>query len=138
MTTRPSAKPAPRSTPETAMFWDKARRRELWLPRCTETGRFFFPPRAFSPFTGGPIDWQQVSGRARLASFNISHRPAPGFDEGPYVVAIAELEEGPHMLTNLPGAPVDPEALHIGAELEVTFEDRGDHVVPQFRLVQEA
>lgn len=139
MNARISTKPLPRPTPETAPFWEKSREHELWLPRCVETGRFFFPPRAFSPFTGGAIEWRQVSGRATLASFNISHRPAPGFqDELPYIVAIAALDEGPRMLTNLPGAPTDPATLKIGARLQVTFEDRGEVTIPQFRLAEEA
>ncbi|MFC3172848.1 Zn-ribbon domain-containing OB-fold protein [Novosphingobium bradum] len=128
----------PRPTPETAPFWDHAAQGELWLPRCRDTGRFFFPPRAFSPFTGGPIDWEQASGRATLASFLVVHQPAPGFaEEVPYVVALARLEEGPHLMTNLPGAPADPQVLRaaIGAPLELTFEQRGDHALPQFRLV---
>ena len=38
------------------------------------------------------------------------------------------------MMTNLPGAPIDPAMLKIGAPLTVTFEERGDMVIPQFRL----
>ncbi|MCB2073960.1 MAG: OB-fold domain-containing protein [Novosphingobium sp.] len=131
-----SDKMLPVPTPETRVFWDKAKDRELWLPRCVDTGRFFFPPRQFSPFTGGAVEWQRASGEARLASFLVVHRPGPGFEEEvPYIVAIAELREGPHMLTNLPGTPADPAAIRIGAELEVSFEERGEMCIPQFRMV---
>lgn len=130
----PIPKPLPKPTPETATFWDKAKAHELWLPRCVDTGRFFFPPRAHSPFTGGAIAWERVSGRATLASFNIPHRPMAGFT-APYIVAIAQLAEGPMMLTNLPGTPPDPAAIAIGAALEVCFEDQGDITLPQFRIV---
>ncbi|MTD54742.1 Zn-ribbon domain-containing OB-fold protein [Amycolatopsis pithecellobii] len=125
----------PEPTPETQTFWDKARLGELWLPKCVQTGRVFFPPRASSPFTGGPVSWERASGRASLASYVIVHRPAPGFEEGPYIVAIVALEEGPHMLTNLPGTSPEPAGLPIGAPLELTFEQRGDVAIPQFRLV---
>jgi uncharacterized OB-fold protein len=132
-------KPVPAPTPETAMFWEKAALHELWLPRCVDSGRFFFPPRAFSPFTGGTIRWERASGRARLASFLIVHQAAPGFaGEVPYITALAELEEGPHMVTNLPGAPADPAKLRIGAPLEVVFEPRGETALPQFRLAEPA
>ncbi|HEX7854208.1 MAG TPA: Zn-ribbon domain-containing OB-fold protein [Sphingobium sp.] len=130
-----NAKFLPQPTPETRLFWDKARAGELWLPRCVDTGRVFFPPRAFSPFTGGAVDWVRASGRATLASYVIVHRPAPGFEgEVPYIVAMAALEEGPHLLTNLPGAPADPSGLVIGAPLELVFEERDGIVLPQFRL----
>jgi uncharacterized OB-fold protein len=126
----------PKPTPETAFFWTKVTERELWLPRCVDTGRVFFPPRDFSPFTGGAITWERASGRATLASFIIAHRPAPGFEEEvPYIIALAALEEGPHMMTNLPGSPPDPTTLTIGAPLEVVFEKIDDAVLPQFRVV---
>lgn len=132
------SKPVPIPTPETQPFWDKAREGELWLPRCVDSGRFFFPPRMFSPFTGGAVSWERASGRATLASFLIVHRPSPGYqDGGPYIVALAQLEEGPRLMTNLPGAPADPSALTIGAALEVTFEPRGEMVLPQFRLTDD-
>lgn len=130
-----TAKYAPQPTPEARIFWDKARLGELWLPTCVDSGRAFFPPRQFSPFTGGAVQWAQASGRATLASYVIVHRAAPGF-EAPYIIAIAKLEEGPRMLTNLPGAPVDPDRLPIGAPLELTFETRGDLALPQFRLTE--
>jgi hypothetical protein len=130
-----SSKPVPKPTPETQTFWDKAREHELWLPKCVDSGKVFFPPRAFSPFTGGAVTWEKASGRAKLASFIVVHRPAPGYEaEVPYIIAIAELEEGVRMMTNLPGAPADPAALKIGAPLTVSFEERGDMVIPQFRL----
>jgi uncharacterized protein len=130
-----NSKPVPKPTPETRYFWDKARLHELWLPRCVDSGKFFFPPRLFSPFTGGAVAWERVSGRARLASFLIIHRASTGYEqEVPYIVALAELDEGPRMMTNLPGTPPDPTRLEIGARLTVTFEQRDDMVLPQFRL----
>lgn len=124
----------PTPTPEANIFWDKAALGELWLPLCVETARAFFPPRSFSPFTGGPVSWTKASGRATLASYVIVHRPDPGF-EAPYVVAVAELAEGPRLLTNLPGAPPYPDRLVLGAPLELTFEVRNDQAIPQFRMV---
>ncbi|WP_425587125.1 Zn-ribbon domain-containing OB-fold protein [Streptomyces violaceusniger] len=87
-------RPAP--TPETQTYGDKARLGELWLPTCAHTGRAFFPPRARSPFNGGPVSWKRASGRATLASYVVVHRASPGFEgEAPYVVAIVALPEGP-------------------------------------------
>ena len=132
-----SAKFLPRPTPETQIFWDKARLGELWLPKCVDTGRAFFPPRAFSPFTGGRVSWERASGRATLASFIIVYRAAPGFEANvPYIVAMAALEEGPHVLANLPGSSPEPDKLPIGAPLKLIFEERGDITLPQFRLVE--
>ncbi|MFT3965243.1 MAG: OB-fold domain-containing protein [Sphingobium sp.] len=134
-----TAKFLPQPSPESQVFWDRALEGELWLPQCVDSGRWFFPPRAFSPFTGGAVAWGRASGRATLASYVIVHRPGPGFEAGtPYVVALAELEEGPRLLTNLPGAPVDPAKLVIGAPLTLVFEKREGIALPQFRLAGHA
>ena len=129
---RPKA--MPQATPETKVYWDKAAKHELWLPRCADTGRFFFPPREYSPYTGGAISWEKVSGRGKLASFVITHRGAPGFEEEvPYVIALVELDEGPRLTSNLLDVPPDPAALQIGMPLEVTYETRGAMTLTQFR-----
>jgi uncharacterized OB-fold protein len=108
-----------------------AAKHELWLPRCVDTGRFFFPPQETSPYTGGCIVWEKVSGRGTLASYVINHLPAPGF-ESPYVVALVQLEEGPRMTSNILGVPADPASLYVGMPLQVCFEQRGAMTLPQF------
>lgn len=134
-----NAKPLPRPTPETQPYWDKARAHELWLPRCLDTGRFFFPPRLYSPFTGGGIEWARVSGRGKLASFLLNYRAAAGYEgEVPYVIALVELDEGPCLTANLIGVAANPAALTIGMPLDVVFEERGEITLPQFQLMKSA
>lgn len=129
-----SEKPRPVPVPASQPYWDAASRHELWLPKCKDTGQFFFHPRSHSPFTGGEVVWERTSGRGRLASFVIAHRPAPGFeDELPYVIALVELAEGPRLTTNLVDVEATPGALNVGMELEVVFEERGTMTLPQFR-----
>jgi uncharacterized protein len=126
-------KAIPSATPETKLFWDMAAKHELWLPRCVDTGKFFFPPQESSPLTGGEISWARASGRGRLASYVIAHRAAPGFeDELPYVVALVELDEGPRLTSNLLNVAPDPALLTIGMPLQVVFEERGPMTLPQF------
>lgn len=133
--TLPKAEPRPTATSQP--FWDAAARHELWIQRSTTTGEYVFYPRLHSPF--GPhdcLEWVQVSGRATLDSYVISHRPAPGFaDDVPYVIAIVKLLEGPRMLTNIVGVDARPEDLVLDMELEVCFEDRTSSSVPLFRPV---
>jgi uncharacterized OB-fold protein len=131
-----NTKALPTPTPETRTYWEMAAKHELWLPRCVDTEAFFFPPRERSPFTGGEVTWSRASGRATLASYVINHRPAPGYeDNGPYVIAIVKLAEGPQLIANLLDVAAEPQALSIGMPLEVVFETRGAITVPQFRPV---
>jgi uncharacterized protein len=124
----------PEATPESSLYWQMAAKHELWLPRCVDTGRFFFPPRETSPYTGGSIAWEKLSGRGTLASYVINHVRTLGF-ESPYVVALVQLEEGPRMTSNILGVPADPAALRVGMSLQVCFEQRGAMTLPQFAVV---
>lgn len=129
----PSVKALPEVTPDSRPFWAAAAKGELWIQRCVTSGRFFFYPRSSSPFvTGGAVEWVRASGRATLYSYNIIHRPAPGYENGPYALAVVELEEGPRMMTNVVGVPNTPESLVLDMPLQVSFEQRGDVAVPVF------
>jgi uncharacterized OB-fold protein len=63
----------------------------------------------------------KATGKGRLFSYVIHHRPAPGFAP-PYAIAVVELDEGPRMMTNIVGCPQTPEALVLDMRVEVTFE----------------
>ena len=58
----------------------------------------------------------------------------PGFEnDGPYAIAIVELDEGPRMMSNIVGIPNTPDHLVLDMELRVVFEPRGDGLqVPVF------
>jgi uncharacterized OB-fold protein len=132
-------KPAPVPTPETRPFFDGTRRGELLIQRCADCGHHFFYPRSSCPSCGSTsVAWVTASGRARLHTYVINHRPAPGFeDEAPYAIAIVELAEGPRMMTNIVGIDATPEALVLDMDLVVDFDERGDEVVPIFRPAAE-
>ncbi len=124
----------PRPTPDTQHYWDGARAGELRLQRCDACGHVYFPPRPFCPACAGrEVSVFAASGRATLASYVINHRPAPGFD-GPYAIALVDLEEGPRMMTNIVDCEQTPEALQLDMALEVTFLELTDEIhLPVFR-----
>ena len=73
----------------------------------------------------------KASGRAKLFSYVIHHRPAPGFTP-PYAIAVVELAEGPRMMTNIVGCPQTPDALVLDMPLEVAFEKQTDQITLPF------
>jgi uncharacterized OB-fold protein len=114
-------RPLPVVTPETAHFWEGTRQGELRLQRCDACGHVYFPPRPFCPrCTSREITVVATSGRATLASYVISHLPAPGFTP-PYSIAVVELREGPRMMTNIVDCEQTPQALRLDMPLRVTF-----------------
>jgi len=126
--------PVPRPTPETEHFWQGARTGKLRLQRCTVCQQPYFPPRPFCPTClSHDIEVFTASGRATLYSYVINHRPHPAFD-GPYSIALVELEEGPHLMTNIINTEQTPAALQLDMPLEVVFEPLTDDIsLPYFQ-----
>lgn len=116
-------KPLPHPTPVTQPFWDAAREHRFILPRRRD-GRYFWYPRVLAP--GGLDDgweWAPASGRGVVYSFTVDRRGTALAFAGdvPYVIAIVELEEGPHFTTNIVGCAVDD--VRIGMPVEAQFDD---------------
>lgn len=129
-------RPLPEPTPETQHFWNGCRDGKLLLQRCRDTGKAYFPPRPFSPFTGSrDVEVFEASGKATLFSYVINHRPARGFEDiAPYAIAVVKLEEGVQMMTNIVDCDQTPEALQLDMPLEVVFEKVSDTItLPKFR-----
>jgi uncharacterized protein len=128
------AKAIPEPTPETQPFWDGTAAGELRVQRCGACARHYFYPRPGCPHCGADdVAWVTVSGRATLYSYVINHRPAPGFAaDGPYAIAVVELEEGVRMMTNIVATEITPENLRLDMPLRVVFEPRGDMHLPLF------
>lgn len=128
------SKPVPVPTPDSAPFWEGGRAGRLRIQRCSRCGVAFFYPRSSCPECGTEdVEWFDASGRATLHTYLINHLPAPGFDDGPYAIAVVELAEGPRMLTNIVGVEQTPEALVLDMPLVVEFDERDGVFVPVFR-----
>ncbi len=132
-------RPIPQASPETRHFWEGTKSGELRLQSCDECNRVYFPPRPFCPGCGSrSVSVFAASGKATLYSYVINHRRHPAFD-GPYAIAVVELEEGPRMMTNIVESPQTPEALQLDMPLEVTFEQLSDKIsLPLFRPAGDA
>ena len=123
----------PQPTPETQHFWDGCKAGELRLQRCAQCANTYFPPRPFCPKCGArDVEVVSASGKGRLYSYVINHRPRPDMGKEPHSIAVVELEEGPRMMTNIVGCPQTPEALVLDMPVEVTFQTFGDIALPLF------
>jgi uncharacterized protein len=123
-----AARARPKPTPETQHFWDGTRAGELRLQRCDDCAKSYFPPRPFCPACGSrKVSVFKASGKGKLYSYIIHHRPAPGFTP-PYSIAVVELDEGPRMMSNIVDCPQTPEALELDMPLEVKFEKLDEQI----------
>jgi uncharacterized OB-fold protein len=132
---QPRAKLVPVPNADTAPFWEGCAREELLLQRCAACGAYRHPPSPVcAQCLSADAEWVKASGRGSVYSFVVVRQ---AFDEAwkedlPYVVAIIELAEGPHMLSNVVGIPVDD--VSVGMPVEVFFERASAEILlPRFR-----
>jgi len=109
----------PETNPETKPFWDGAAQEKLVIPQCKETGKYIWYPRAISPFTLGPVEWKEVSGKGKVYTYSAMERANP-----PYVIAYVQLAEGPKMMTNIIGC--SPKDVKIGMDVKVQWVQTED------------
>ncbi len=131
--TREYKKPLPRPTLISKPFWDGLREERLLIQRCRACGGLQHYPRPHCiRCLSLELEWVQASGRGTVYSYTIVRRAAnPAFAEDvPYVLAVIELEEGPHLSGNVVG--IAPEEVRIGMPVEAVF----DHVTPEATLLK--
>src|SRR5437763_1280499 len=116
--------PARRRAPtETQRFWVGTGAGDLRLRRCHACGDVYSPPRPFCPACAArEVSVFAASGKGRLYSYVIHHRPVPGFTP-PYAIAVVELDEGPRLMTNIVECPQTPEALVLDMPVEAAVEN---------------
>lgn len=128
-------KPLPAINEDGAPYWAYCRKGELRMQRCGECGHVRWPPSVLCPkCLAENGDWILLSGKGKIYSFIVVHRPQhPAFfDDAPYNTAIVELEEGVRMHANV--IDCANEALTIGMPVEVVFDRVNDEVtLPRFR-----
>ncbi len=132
-----TTQPLPIPNPDTELFWQGCGRGELLLQRCLSCRSYRHPP---SPICYSCLssenEWVAASGQGTVYSFVIVRESLRGWKfEVPYVVAIIELAEGRHMLSNVVGIPV--EHVQIGMRVNVFFEQITDEIsLPKFKPVE--
>ncbi len=129
-------KPIPVPNPDSVEFWKACNEEKFLIQTCNSCGKNQFYPRAICKHChGSDLDWQPVSGRGKVKTFTVvSHAPSPAFKEDlPYVLALIDLEEGVRAMMNVIGCDVAD--VHIGMDIELTFEARGDQKIPQAKAI---
>ena len=119
--------PLPKPTPETRPFWDAAKQHRLLIQALRRLRHaLLLSAPALPACLSRRVRWIDASGRGRLHTFVINHRPPRGFPvPAPFVIGIVELEEGPRMMSHI----VDVDARPGGAALRPAARGgvRGPH-----------
>ena len=131
------AKPLPVPDPDTAPFWEACARHELMGQRCTQCGRFRWPPRALCPACHSwSSEWVKLSGTGVIVSWvRVHHVTLKAFaEDAPYPVIEVEMD-GTDRDVKLTSTLIDasPEQLQVGLRVRVAFDDvTPDVTLPKF------
>ena len=127
----------PELTELTRPYWEALAQGHLVFQRC-DCGNAWLPARRQCPSClQDTVRWERASGRARLLSWVVYHT---AYHEVfakrlPYNVALVELEEGPHLITNMLD---DPSSLVGDAPVVLQIEQEDGQALARFRLAKGA
>jgi uncharacterized OB-fold protein len=118
--------------PHNAPLYDAPTGR-LVLQRCRVCGEVPNYPRVACPFCLGELEWLAASGRGRVVTYTVVHRPADHAYRQyvPIVMALIALEEGAETISTVVGE--DRLETAIGSEVQLAADERWSSL-PQFRL----
>jgi uncharacterized OB-fold protein len=128
----------PPASEESAPFWEATRDRRLLLPWCTRCERAIWYPRTTCPVClAQQVEWRDATGGGVIHAVSVHRRPGPGRveEDGPYVVAFVDLEEGVRMLTNIVNC--EPDVPAVGDRVHVSWIPLSDgRQLPCFELIK--
>jgi hypothetical protein len=128
------AKPLPILSDDNRPFWQATTKNELRMQQCLDCRHIRYPINHVCPkCLSEKAEWKQLSGRGEVFSYIVFHQVYhPGFAKDvPYNVAMIQLEEGPRMISNVVGVPVDQ--VKVGDKVEAVFDPvTKDITVPRF------
>jgi uncharacterized OB-fold protein len=126
----------PEPSPELAEHRAALADGRLTFQRCERCANAWLPPRDHCPRCLSPTwRWEDASGDAKVVSWVVYHRPFhPAFaDRVPYNVVVAELSEGPRLISNVIGID-GAERLGIDVPLRFAAQTEGEVPVARFTL----
>ena len=103
------------------------------LCRCDDTGKWIHPPVERSRRTGGPVQFEEVSGDGTVFSYIVVRQQLVPAHEAPYVVAVVELEEQTGLrMTGILDVDPGKVAIGMGVRAELVQIADGAFRAPQF------
>ena len=119
-----TGKPLPHVTDKTRPFWEALKAHRVDIQQCDACQRWIFFPRLHCPRCfSQSLSWKTVSGEGELHTYTLSRVPTlPELaDEVPQMLAVVQLDEGPHLNTTLVGLAEDQ--ISVGMRVRPVFDD---------------
>lgn len=119
-------RPLPTQTPETKPFWDVVNTGRFIVQQCRACQKFQFPYRGFCCHCWTlELDEVEATHGTVFTHSTILRNDTEGFAQDvPYVVAMVQLSgDGGGLMVQTNIVDCDPDSVHIGMPVEVTFTD---------------
>ena len=99
-------------------FLEELKNNRLMSTICKKCGTRYLPPRAHCTCGSNEIEWYEAPKKGKLLTYTIVAFPPESMAKyAPYILAIAELEDGSRLLAHLTDAT--PKNLTVGMPLQV-------------------
>ena len=128
------ARPLPATTVDTEAYWTGGEHNQLLICRCQDCQYYVHPPVNFCPqCESRDVKPEAVSGKGVVTSFTINHKQWMPSLKVPYAVALVSIteQEDVRLVCNIVNCDVD--AVQMGMNVEVLFEQNEDLWVPLFQ-----
>jgi uncharacterized OB-fold protein len=104
---------------KTSKFWKELEKGKIFTTKCKKCKIINFPPVIDCGICGSSkVDWIELSGRGKILTYTkVFVKPASFSEEKPYIVAIAELDEGIKILSWITG--VEIEEISVGKKVRL-------------------
>jgi len=131
-------KPLPLLTKLSKAFYEGCKENKLLYQQCKDCGEVvFFPKELCSNCMSHNLEWLESRGKGKLYTFTVTYAGAPpAFTaDGPYVLAIIEMDEGFRLMSNV--VDCDFTKLSCNMPVEVVFDPVTPEItLPKFRPVE--
>lgn len=106
---------------------------KLMGTKCAKCGARCLPPRAHCKCGSGELEWYTAPTKGKLVTYTLVTFPPDSMSKyAPYIVAIAELEDGSRLLAHITG--VTPKTLQVDLPIQaVTHQISEDRIVYRFK-----
>jgi uncharacterized OB-fold protein len=99
-------------------FIEELQNGRLMGTQCTNCAKKYLPPRGHCECGSHDMEWFEASKKGRVLTYTLVTFPPESMTKyAPYIVAIAELDDGSRLLAHITG--VTPKTLKVGMRVQV-------------------
>lgn len=120
-------------------MWESIQEQSMALQRCSECGRFRYPPGACCPAClSTEAEWTPVSGHGRVLSWTTYHRQYLPAYLPPHTCIAVQLDEGPIIVSNVDADQVSDLAVDREVTMFYGTHPLDGYTLPRFRLAAQS